>query len=128
MISNNSNIKEKMGIGVDVVSISRVTEKLILNKPSLEKWFFISEIDYCMSKPNPKLHFAGKFAAKEAVIKAISQSLNIILGPRDIEIISDGHSAPKVTLHSEIVIECNVLVSISHTHETATAFAISLIS
>ena len=116
------------GVGVDIVSITRVAEKLKLNKSSLKKWFFPREIDYCMSKSNPKLHFAGRFAAKEAVIKALSQAINLILVPNDIEIIGDGKSAPKARLHSKTVKDYEIQVSISYTNEIAIAIAISIIS
>ena len=60
------------GIGVDIENISRFYSKPYdKNKPFYNKIFTSNEIRYCISKPNPYQHFAARFCAKEAFIKAM---------------------------------------------------------
>ena len=59
-----------MYVGVDIVHIVRI-KKNIKNFTFIEKIFTSKEIKYCNSYPKPEIHFSGKFAAKEAVKKAL---------------------------------------------------------
>lgn len=110
--------------GVDIVDVGRVKSSIEKYQDKfLNKVFNKEEQDYCNSKSNPFIHFSGKFAAKEAVMKAIfcSKKLNTI-GFRDISIINDKNGTPIVFIkgHSEKSIN----ISISHTNDQAVAFAI----
>lgn len=71
------NNMEIVGIGVDIEDISRF-ENLPFdkNKTFYEKIFTQKEINYCLKKANPYQHFAVRFCAKEAFIKAINQKVN----------------------------------------------------
>lgn len=73
------------GVGIDVQLISEVN---IENEVFIEKNFTKQEIIYCRSQPSPHSSFAGKWAGKEAVIKAISNAC-----PGKV-IWSGGHAAP----------------------------------
>ena len=83
------------GIGVDILSIIRI-------KNAIERWQerFISrvytqgEIDYCRRQRLEFIHFAARFAAKEAVMKALGSRV----GWKDIEIINDERGKPSVIL------------------------------
>jgi holo-[acyl-carrier protein] synthase len=68
------NLSDRFGIGVDIEDISRF-KKLEFNKNKLfyKKIFNENEIKYCMSKKEPYHHFAVRFCAKEAFIKAINK-------------------------------------------------------
>src|SRR5438552_16802463 len=59
-----------MRVGVDLIEIERI--RRALERPGFrERCFTAAERDYCDSKPNPAQHYAGRFAAKEAVGKAL---------------------------------------------------------
>ena len=110
--------------GVDIIDVDRI--KSLIEKYQdkfLSKVFDKEEQDYCNSKSNPFIHFSGKFAAKEAVMKAIfcSKKLSTI-GFKDISIINDKNGAPKVFIHGNS--EKSINISISHTNDQAIAFAI----
>lgn len=114
-------------IGTDIVSIPRL--KKTINSSSGDKFvnriFTKNEIDYCFDKANSIIHFAGRFAAKEAITKALLSSEIIeSINMRSIEIISGKNRKPEVnlTISSKLQLQCKV--SISHTDEYAIAFAL----
>ncbi len=114
-------------IGTDIVSIPRL--KKTINSLSGDKFinriFTKNEIDYCGDKVNSIIHFAGRFAAKEAITKALLSSEIIeSISMRSIEIISGKNRKPEVnlTISSKLQLQCKV--SISHTDEYAIAFAL----
>ncbi|KAJ1815816.1 hypothetical protein LPJ75_002241 [Coemansia sp. RSA 2598] len=125
------------GIGVDIELIQDIN---IENETFVERNFTPAEQKYCRSRPNPHASFAGKWCAKEAVIKAVS-SLNPtwekvwIKGSAapliDIEICIGTSGAPVVVLHGEVKEAAekagvsDVKVSISHIDTFAIATAIS---
>jgi len=118
-------------IGTDIVSIPRI--KKTINSSQGDKFthriFTEDEIKYCNNKVNPIIHFAGRFAAKEAITKAIlfSEIINSI-DMKSIEIISGTNRKPEVNLRLSSMIKLQCKVSISHTDEYAIAFAMLEIS
>lgn len=64
------------GVGIDMVSVSRI-EELVRgwDRKFLDRVFTRSELDYCLSRSRQYEHLAGRFAAKEAVIKAIGEKI-----------------------------------------------------
>ena len=114
-------------IGTDIVSVPRLNKTI--NSSHGEKFkkriFTENEIDYCSNKVDSIVHFAGRFAAKEAVTKALLSSESIkSVNMNAIEIISGKNRKPEVKLlfSSKLQIQCKV--SISHTDEYAIAFAL----
>ena len=114
-------------IGTDIVSIPRLNKTI--NSSQGEKFknriFTDNEINYCSNKVDSIIHFAGRFAAKEAVIKALLSSENTnSVKMKSIEIISGSNRKPEVNLlfNNERQLQCKV--SISHTNEYAIAFAL----
>ena len=110
--------------GVDIVDVDRIKSSIEKYQDKfLSKVFNKEEQDYCNSKSNPFIHFSGKFAAKEAVMKAVfsSKKLNSI-SFKDISIINDKNGAPMVYIRGRS--EKSINISISHTNDTAIAFAI----
>jgi phosphopantetheine--protein transferase-like protein len=69
---------KSIGIGIDIVDVERF-EKIKFEKKSkfYKKIFLPSEISYCLKYKNPYERFAGKFAMKEAVIKAIKENIQL---------------------------------------------------
>ena len=111
-------------IGTDIVEVERIN-KLLLRSGDLfkNKVFTTLEQNYCDSKSTPSIHYAGRFAAKESIIKAVKSSgYNNPIPLKDIEILSSASGAPIVDLHFISEWECKV--SISHTEFYATASAV----
>jgi len=112
------------GIGSDIVEVSRINRlREDYGSRFLKRVFTRGEIAYCNSKAHPEIHFAGRFAAKEAIAKAVYQSgYNKVIPFSDIEILNDTEGRPMVSLLTQIQGTC--LVTISHEHQMAIAFAI----
>ena len=112
------------GIGTDIVDVSRI-EKLRARygERFLKRVFTRGEIAYCLSKAHPDIHFAGRFAAKEAIAKAVYQGgHNTVIAFSDIEILNDDEGRPGVSFLLNIRGKC--FVSISHESSMAVAFAV----
>lgn len=110
----------KFGIGIDCTDIHRFESK---STTFLSKVFSRKEIDYCKKKSFPEQHYAGKFAAKEAVIKALTY-FNISILPRAIEILNLESGSPYVIISKKLVPELDFKISISHSNIIATAICI----
>ena len=115
-------------VGIDIIEIARIGE-------ALSKWdnkfrdlvFLASEIEFCEARSNPIQHYAARFAAKEAVAKALKAHKPVFLKWTDVEIISDGNGAPTVMLHGEaedLFSGSNLSVSLSHSINSAIAIAL----
>lgn len=105
------------GIGTDIEKIERFEPNLMGNE-FMERVFTKGEIDYCLSKKNPSSRFAGKFCAKEAVVKAHSGNLTI----NQIEVLTNSMGKSKISINGKI--EDRILCSISHEAHYAIAFVI----
>jgi holo-[acyl-carrier protein] synthase len=106
-------------LGIDLVSISRLSAALS-RSPGLEgRLFSTTERSYCRSKPEPVRHFAGTLAAKEAVIKAARLG-QLVAWVRRIEITRDATGVPLVSVDGR---DAALTVSISHDADTAVAVA-----
>ena len=117
-------------IGTDIVSVSRIEKILQQYSDRFKKHVFTDkEKSYCDLKSNPAVHYAGRFAAKEAVKKALySSSIINSIDFADIEIISNVSGAPEVKLSTKDLKNVFVKVSISHIDELAIAFALVSLS
>ncbi len=113
-------------MGVDIEEVRRF-QTLIRNKRFLNRVFTRQEIAYCNSKKNKAQHFAVRFAAKEAVWKALSEVLaksKRHLGHRDIGLRNDSNGKPQVILPASFKSwSRKVAVSLSHTKAYAVASA-----
>ncbi len=112
-------------IGTDLVDIDRIQSSIEKYQTKfLNKVFSIKEQQYCQSKSRPSIHYAGKFAAKEAVIKSIKSSGYIDpIELNTITILNNPDGSPYVVL--DLLFKGNVKVSISHTETHAIAFALA---
>ncbi|MBW2993403.1 holo-ACP synthase [Candidatus Woesearchaeota archaeon] len=111
------------GIGVDIESINRI-KRLIEGNSFLNKVFTKNEINYCKKKANPAQHFAARFAAKEAVIKAVTFFIDTNLEYTEIEILKKENGAPFVNMKNNILKSNNILISLSHCGDLAVAFVL----
>ena len=110
------------GIGIDTVEVARF-RALARDKKSrfMTKTFSVKELAYCRSYKDSAPHFAGTFAAKEAVQKA---SGLFALPPSDIEIIRTSTGKPEVWLQGKR--SKSILISITHEKTVAVAVAVCL--
>lgn len=113
-----------LGLGVDIVEIERVEQALIRRPSLMRRLFTPEEIHYCEARPGSRYaHFAGRFAAKEAVAKALGRSL----GWREVAIHNDELGKPAVLLSGrarEAAAGGRIYVSISHSRDYAVAQAV----
>ena len=88
------------GTGIDIVEISRFKKaKKKWGKNFLGKIFTKNEIDYSRKRRFQDQHFAARFAAKEAVLKAFGDKLSSINNWQDIEILNDKSGRPYIRFH-----------------------------
>lgn len=116
------------GIGVDVVDVQRL-KKVLEQQGSyfVDKVFTASEIAYCQMKKNPHEHFAARFAAKEAVAKAMRIGWSGAFRWKDVEVVNEPSGAPKLNLYKEVadaLAESETHLSMSHTENTVVAFVV----
>ena len=114
------------GVGIDLVKIERMKDVIEKwGKRFLEKVFTKNEISYCYEKKNPYLSLAARFAAKEALVKAIGSAVPVSLA--DIEVINIDTGKPflKVNGRLEHFFKENSIkrahLSLSHEHEYSIA-------
>ena len=117
-----------VGIGVDLFSVPRVEDDLDKGEQGLRDSIFTpEEIAYCQSKRYPAQHFAARFAAKEAVFKALGASGLSGTHWRDVEVRVERNGRSYVLLHGKVkdaadqLHVANVFVSLSHTRDWAVA-------
>ena len=110
-----------MELGVDLVEIGRVKSLARRNPKFLTRVFSAAEIAYCKGKKNPWPHFAVRFAAKEAVYKALGEA-KIPLTAISVSRGKDGR--PAVSIRGKVV--KGLKLSLSHGREHAVAFAAKL--
>ncbi len=117
-----------LGIGNDIVEVERIRRVIKrYGQRFLNRLFTTYEQNYCLRRKDPALHFAGRFAAKEAVVKAFGTGFTKAIGFLDVEIMSNKDGKPGIVL-SPIVDQLmnypKICISISHCHTYATAIAI----
>ena len=111
-------------IGNDIIEINRI--KYMIKKYQntfLDKIFTKHEKEYCNSKYKPEIHYAGRFAAKEAVKKILLQeNQNVIVTLKNIEIVRNTNYPPVINIINGP--QKKIKLSISHTNNYATAIAL----
>lgn len=110
------------GTGIDIVEVHRIAQ-------AIERWgdhflkhvFTEEEIAYSKERRYPNQHFAGRFAAKEAVLKAFGKNSHI--NWKDISILNDEDGKPLCSYRDKKFTR-KILISISHASNYAVASAI----
>ena len=116
-----------VGVGVDVVEIDRFAASLAKRPRLAERCFTPAEAAYCLSRKFPPQHFAARFAAKEAVGKALGIGMTRW---REVEVVR-GRGAPTIALHGRYAERGRELgvggihISLTHGRDSAIAFAIA---
>ena len=118
-----------MRVGVDLIEIERIRRALARYGDDFkDRCFTKAERDYCDSKPNPPQHYAGRFAAKEAVGKALGSGVYFTW--KEIEI--RGRPKPGVYLGGRTAAwagragVARIELSMTHSRELAAAVAVAV--
>ncbi|MCA8982123.1 MAG: holo-ACP synthase [Planctomycetaceae bacterium] len=121
-----------LGLGTDIVEISRISDMLARHAENfLERTYTPDEIAYCAPKKNSAQHFAGRWAAKEAVMKAFGTGFVTGIHWTEIEVVVLKSGKPTVQLSAttaEFARQLGIteiLLSISHGKEYAVATALA---
>ncbi|MDD2228182.1 MAG: holo-ACP synthase [Candidatus Cloacimonetes bacterium] len=88
-----------LGIGTDIIAVSRIKKAIEANPRFVDKIFTPAEIAYCSGKASPAQSYAVRFAAKEAVMKALGTGWDGIVNWQDIEVRLDDKGSPKLKFY-----------------------------
>jgi holo-[acyl-carrier protein] synthase len=120
-----------IGIGIDAVEVGRFRQALIRTPRLAERLFSGAERDYASRQPDPTERLAARFAAKEAVMKAMGVGLGAFRF-RDVEVVRADSGAPALVLSGRaaaLAAERGITdwrLSLTHTKLTAEAVAVAL--
>ena len=118
-----------LGLGIDIIEIERIKKSIErYGDRFLNKVFTNEEIKYCNSKFNKYQHYAARFAAKEAVYKALTSGWKEGLRWKDIEIQNDASGMPSINSTGKLLSflsgDTQLRISISHSQNYVTSVAI----
>ena len=119
-----------VGIGIDIVEIHRIRTALQGTQAMEQRVFTPEEISFCSRRKNKYQHFGGRFAAKEAALKALGTGWSQEIRWKDVEITSIDSGKPILTLHGkakeffENSGARHTWVSITHSSEHAVAVVV----
>ncbi|HNQ34543.1 MAG TPA: holo-ACP synthase [bacterium] len=117
------------GIGIDIISVEKVARALSRQARFRNRVFTPPEQALCEQRPSPATHYAGKFAAKEAFLKALGREERRGIGWRDIEVLNTPGGQPYYRISGPAgaaLAEAGgkVLLSLSHSDGFAVAFCL----
>lgn len=122
-----------IGIGTDITESLRIAQMIERHAELfINRVFTPQETQFCQSRKHATQHFAGRWAAKEAVLKSLGTGWRRGIRWRDVEVINEGKGAPTVELHGEALNVAKqlgvdrVMLSIAHCRSHATAYAIAV--
>lgn len=128
------SLDNQVGLGVDIVEIARMAAILKRTPRFKSRVFTAEEQAYCNATASPEVHYATRFAAKEAVLKALGTGFAWgIYDPRSVEVRRNTKGRPFVVLHGSVkelaqqqaVTEVPLSLSYTHTEAVACAMAIT---
>jgi holo-[acyl-carrier protein] synthase len=122
-----------IGLGTDIVEITRIGQMIERHgELFLQRVYTEAEIRYCQQRKEAMQHYAGRWAAKEAVMKTLGTGFTRGVGWQDIEVANRRSGEPKIVLSGgakELAAQRGIdeiLITISHCRAYATATAIAL--
>jgi holo-[acyl-carrier protein] synthase len=124
-------VSDVIGVGVDLCEVGRIRRTLERTPGFVDRVYTQAEQGYCRSANDPTARFAVRFAAKEAVLKALGVGLGAC-PLRDIEVVRDTSGAPSLVLHgaaATLAAERGVTawqISLTHTATMAEAVVIAV--
>ena len=119
-----------IGTGIDIIDVERIAQRVGKDSGFRELVFSRDEINYCDSKASRFQHYAARFAAKEAFLKAVGRGWVNGLSLFEIEVINEANGRPVMRISGRTEKELAPLaikiihVSISHLKTMATAVVI----
>ncbi len=123
------------GIGTDLIEVGRIKDAILRFPGFRERIYTAVEISYCENKKNPSakyISYAQRFAAKEAVAKALGTGLGKHVFFREIEVYNLGSGKPEINVYGKSANFCSdnyitdILVSLTGTKDHACAFVIAI--
>ena len=112
-------------VGIDIQEIGPFREKTPdNNKRFYQRLFTEEEIKYCASKADPAQHFAARFAAKEAAMKALGPKK---ITPAFMEITNNSDGKPEIILRKKAILPEGHKIEVSLSHSKTQAAAIVLV-
>lgn len=118
------------GAGTDIIEVQRVEDKLLRTGGLKARLFTEREIAYCESKHRPALHYAARFAAKEAFLKAMGTGWTGGHKFSEIEVVNNALGKPELVVHGKVKEFCEahgigaMEVSLSHIQDVASAVVV----
>ena len=118
----------KISCGTDIIEIERVKQSIERYEEKFKENIFTeNEVKYCEGHKSQKYqHYAARFAAKEAIFKAISKKLDSNYAWTDFEILNSDKGKPEVYLKTPIEEIGSIDISISHCKDYAVAMVVVL--
>lgn len=118
-----------LGIGIDIIEIDRIKQSVDrFGDAFLNKIFTKNELDYCLAKFNKYQHLAARFAAKEAIYKALASGWEKEASWKNIEITNEPNGLPIVhflgKLKDFLSDDKDIKISLSHSDNYVTCVAI----
>jgi holo-[acyl-carrier protein] synthase len=127
------NGMEILGIGTDIIECPRIGKMIEQHgELFLRRVYTEREIRYCQSRKHAIEHFAGRWAAKEAILKALGTGWSRGIAWTDMEVRSGADGQPRVLVCGEAKEAAlrrgigDIMISISHCRTYATAFAVAI--
>jgi holo-[acyl-carrier protein] synthase len=121
-----------VGTGIDIVECLRIAQMIERHgELFISRVYTDAEIEYCTTRKAATQHYAGRWAAKEAVLKALGTGWRRGIGWRDIEIRNNRSGAPTVALRGgarDVMVRAGIErmhVSISHCRSFAVAYVVA---
>ena len=127
-------LENQVGLGVDIVEIARMAAILKRTPRFKQRVFTAGEQEYCDKMASPEIHYATRFAAKEAVLKALGTGFSWgKCDPRHVEVCRNTKGRPYMVLHGSVkkiaqdqqIDEIPISLSYTHTEAVACAMAIT---
>lgn len=119
-----------LGVGIDMVEVARLAEKLERSAELKAKIFSEAEIKFCEAQQDKGQHYGARFAAKEAFLKATGKGLTLGHNLCDVEVTSDALGKPMITLKGTFAAQATenrwnkIHVSLTHVKSMASAVVI----
>lgn len=116
-----------MYVGIDIIEIKRIERLFSANEGFLKKIYTENEVAYCNGRKNKYQHFAARFAAKEAMFKALGTGWAGTMKWNDIELLNDELGRPYLNLYGSVKKTADekrigaIAVSVSHCQDYAIA-------
>ncbi len=121
-----------IGIGTDIIECLRIAQMIERHGDLfINRVYTAYEIQYCQTRKQSTQHYAGRWAAKEAILKALGTGWRKGISWRDIEVRNEPGGRPVVALRGgarDVVEQLGItemLISISHCRSHATAYALA---